>query len=92
MKLEHSNITVRDIDRSIEFYAGLFGFQVRWQGHVSGEDRPLRAAHVGNGETYLALFEAEQDGEVIHLEGHYEPGERMYFYDPDGVEIELVSY
>lgn len=24
--------------------------------------------------------------------GDYEPGRRFYFYDPDGVEIEVVSY
>lgn len=28
----------------------------------------------------------------IHLEGNYEPGERIYFVDPDGIEIELVKY
>ena len=31
-------------------------------------------------------------GVTIHLEQDYEPGERIYFYDPDGVEIELVKY
>ena len=24
--------------------------------------------------------------------GDYEPGRRFYFYDPDGIEIEVVSY
>ena len=27
-----------------------------------------------------------------HLEGDYEPGLRLYFYDPDGMEVELVQY
>jgi len=31
-------------------------------------------------------------GVEIHLEADYDPGERIYFYDPDGVEIELVKY
>ena len=31
-------------------------------------------------------------GVKLHLEADYEPGERIYFFDPDGVEIELVEY
>jgi catechol 2,3-dioxygenase-like lactoylglutathione lyase family enzyme len=27
-----------------------------------------------------------------HLEADYDPGRRIYFYDPDGVEIELSAY
>ena len=27
-----------------------------------------------------------------HLEGDYEPGRRLYFYDPNGLEVELVEY
>lgn len=31
-------------------------------------------------------------GVGIHLEGDYEPGRRFYFYDPSGLEVELVEY
>ena len=31
-------------------------------------------------------------GVEIKGEEDYEPGRRLYFYDPDGVEIELVEY
>ena len=27
-----------------------------------------------------------------HLEADYEPGRRLYFFDPNGVEEELVEY
>ncbi len=27
-----------------------------------------------------------------HLEADYEPGQRLYFHDPDGIEVELVEY
>jgi len=27
-----------------------------------------------------------------HLEADYEPGRRLYFRDPDGIEVELVEY
>lgn len=31
-------------------------------------------------------------GLTPHSHGDYEPGERFYFDDPDGIEIEVVSY
>ena len=125
MKLEHANITVTNVDQSLAFYSALFDFSVRWSGEVPGELQPtIRAMHIGNKDTYLALFEAEKTGRApldytgcglnhigfvvddiepyrqrlkelevnIHFEPNYEPGKRIYFYDPDGVEIELVAY
>jgi catechol 2,3-dioxygenase-like lactoylglutathione lyase family enzyme len=124
MRLEHANITVENIDTSFQFYSAVFGFEKRWEGEATGEVGPIRALHVGNEHTYLALFEAERKGrspadygiagvnhigfevEVleiyrkrleglgieVHLEADYEPGRRIYFYDSDGIEIELVEY
>ena len=125
MKLEHANITVRDIDDSLAFYRTLFDFKVRWRGQVPGEHQAtIRAMHIGDDDMYLALFEAEKPGRApvdytasginhigfvvediepyrqrlkelrvdIHFEPSYDPGNRIYFYDPDGVEIELVAY
>jgi len=124
MRLEHANITVENIDASFQFYSAVFGFEKRWEGEATGEVGPIRALHVGNEHTYLALFEAERKGrspadygiagvnhigfEVedleiyrkrleglgieVHLEADYEPGRRIYFYDSDGIEIELVEY
>ncbi len=31
-------------------------------------------------------------GVEIKGEDDYEPGRRLYFYDPDGIEMELVEY
>jgi catechol 2,3-dioxygenase-like lactoylglutathione lyase family enzyme len=31
-------------------------------------------------------------GVLLHLDENYEPGQRIYFYDPNGVEVELVCY
>ena len=119
--LEHANVTVKDLDRSIDFYRELLDFEVRWRGTVSSG---APAAHVGGDHFYLALFEATRDGEFdrdydspglnhvgfvvddlddkrgrlakwgidTHLEGDYEPGRRLYFYDPNGLEVELVEY
>jgi len=121
MFLEHVNLTVSDIERSIRFYRDLFGFKTRWQGH-SAAGQP--AAHVGDERCYVALFQAERSGRMVvdmsavgmnhfgfvvddldasrekllglgitpHHEADYEPGRRLYFFDPDGIEVELVEY
>lgn len=31
-------------------------------------------------------------GVTAHSEASYDPGRRLYFYDPDGIEVELVEY
>ena len=124
MRLEHVNITVNDIEQSKRFYAEVFDFDTRWEGIATGSEGPVKAVHMGTGDTYLSLFEAEKKGRApanygaaglnhfglqveelapyrrrlaemgvtLHLDEHYEPGERIYFYDPSGVEIELVTY
>lgn len=121
MRLEHVNLTVTDLDRSIAFYSDLLDLHVRWKGPIDGD---RLGAHVGDDNVYLALFEASAPGEVdhnyltpginhfgfvvddlaearervqrlgasIHLEGDYDPGRRIYFFDPDGYEVELVEY
>lgn len=124
MRLEHANITVRDVSRSLPFYCTILGFDVRWEGTANGENGPVRAVHLGTADTYVSLFETGREakapadyaraglnhigfevddlapyrarlaeaGVSVHLEQNYEPGERIYFYDPDGTEIELVAY
>lgn len=121
MRLEHVNLTVSDLDRAVDFYSDLLDVSVRWKGEL-GDGR--RAAHVGNEESYLALFEAAGGGAVgedYSTPGYnhmgfvvddledaaqrlqklgapygeiqeYEPGRRLYCYDPDGHELELVQY
>jgi predicted enzyme related to lactoylglutathione lyase len=34
----------------------------------------------------------EELGATVHHEADYHPGRRIYVFDPDGNEIELVSY
>ena len=112
MRLEHVNLTVSDLDRSVAFYREL---RVRWRGTLSSG---LDGAHVGDDAAYLALFQVAESGRVDnaydrvglnhfgfvvddldamklrlaslgvepHSEQDYEPGWRLYFFDPDGVE------
>ena len=121
MFLEHVNMSVSDLDQTIDFYQRVLGLGVRWRGTTTSGDP---AAHIGDDHCYLALFEvvdrnAEppdydrlglnhfgfvvEDLDAVrrqlaamniqpHLEADYEPGRRLYFFDPDGVEVELVEY
>jgi len=121
MHLEHVNMTVSDLERSIDVYSRLLGLRVRWRGTTSSG---TPAAHVGDDDWYLAFFEAtnrdraEVDYETVglnhvgfvvddleaakgrlgslglepHAEQEYDPGKRLYFFDPDGIEVELVEY
>jgi catechol 2,3-dioxygenase-like lactoylglutathione lyase family enzyme len=57
MRLEHVNLTVSDLDRSVDFYARLLDLRVRWRRPAS-DDLPA-AAHVGDDRQYIAMFEAE---------------------------------
>ena len=61
MTLEHVNLTVGDLDRSIAFYCDLLDLQLRWKGPIDGE---RLGAHVGDDHCYLALFQAGADGTV----------------------------
>lgn len=54
MRLEHVNLTVGDLDRSIRFYTQLLDLRVRWKGTTSSG---TPAAHVGDEESYIAFFE-----------------------------------
>ena len=121
MFLEHVNLTVTDLDRSIAFYGDLLDLRVRWRGKTTDG---AAAAHVGDDRCYLAMFQATESGapdsdygrpginhfgfvvddlDLVrrrlraagvqpHLEQDYEPGHRLYFLDPDGIEVELVQY
>lgn len=57
--LEHVNLTVSRLDRSLDFYREAFGFEVRWSGKCLIDSEPRPAAHIGApGEPfYLSLFE-----------------------------------
>ena len=124
MVIEHVNMTVRDLDESIEFYCALFDGEVSWQGTATNMTGPVRAAHVRFGDDYFSLFEKErgeraaydygppginhiglvvQDLDAIRKklaalhtpvekEADYEPGHRLYVFDPNGIELELVQY
>lgn len=59
MILEHVNVTVSDLQRSIDFYCRLFDFRLRWR---AAPDAERQEAHVGNDDMYIALFQASHPG------------------------------
>jgi catechol 2,3-dioxygenase-like lactoylglutathione lyase family enzyme len=61
-KLEHVNVTVSDLERSVALVQDLFGWKLRWRGSAihGGE-----SAHMGDENTYVALYQhARQSGET----------------------------
>lgn len=61
--LEHVNVTVSDLDRSVALVQDLFGWRLRWRGAAihGGE-----TAHVGDDESYVALYaHARQHGRPV---------------------------
>ena len=61
MRLEHVNLTVSNLDRSIDFYCRLLGLRVRWRGTLNSG---LAGAHVGDDDMYIALFQSSEPGQV----------------------------
>ncbi len=52
-KLEHVNFTVPDAKATAQFLHTLLGWETRWEGAALNDGY---TAHVGNGDTYLALY------------------------------------
>ena len=61
MHLEHVNLTVSDLDRSVAFYCRLLGISERWRGTTSDG---THAAHIGDDHSYLALFQSTSEGKA----------------------------
>lgn len=81
MRLEHVNLTVSDLDRSISFYCDLLDLHVRWKGPIDGE---RLGAHVGDDRCYLALFQASADGPVH--QDYSRPGLNHFGFVVDDLE------
>lgn len=54
-RLEHANITVRDIAKTAKWMGEVFGWETRWEGPSIHNGR---SAHVGGADSYLALYQS----------------------------------
>ena len=74
-------------------YVALYtGHGVTYTADDFAKGRPLN--HIGVEVDDLDAVEARVTaaGLVPFNHGDYEPGRRFYFFDPDGIEYEIVSY
>jgi catechol 2,3-dioxygenase-like lactoylglutathione lyase family enzyme len=126
IQLEHVNLVVTNIEKSLEFYRAAFPhWWVREEGKGEWSGKPRTWVHFGDDYQYL-VFGDNGEGENRDLSGHQvglahfafvttnldalisrlaEAGfpvakngaddpyrKNIYFYDPDGFEVEFVEY
>ncbi len=83
IRLEHANITVRDIDPMLRFLETAFpGFAIR----AEGLNNDRRWVHVGNDDTYIALNEASRTPAEAWVPYDGKPGVNHLGYEVDDVE------
>jgi catechol 2,3-dioxygenase-like lactoylglutathione lyase family enzyme len=82
VRLEHANLTVRDVEATIRFLTTAFP-EFRMRGEGTNRDG-TRWAHVGTNDTYIALNQAKTDSERMPYRG--EPGLNHLAYEVDDVE------
>ncbi len=67
-RLEHLNITVSDPAATARMLGDRFGWQIRWEGaSIYGG----RSIHVGEADTYLAIYSGRPDTELTPVEDSY---------------------
>jgi catechol 2,3-dioxygenase-like lactoylglutathione lyase family enzyme len=101
--INHVALEVDDLERSLDFYGGLF--ELRLRGRAAG------AAFVDIGDQFLALMQGRSGGpdatrhfglvvddkEAVRASlaatgAKVLPGRRLDFLDPDGNRVEIVQY
>ena len=84
VRLEHANLTVRDIDAMIRFLQTAFPeFKVRGEGKNRDGSRWV---HIGTDQTYIALSPAKQEPEQHWMPYQGAPGVNHLAYEVDDVE------
>jgi catechol 2,3-dioxygenase-like lactoylglutathione lyase family enzyme len=84
VRLEHANLCVRDVDEMLRFVRSAFPeFSVRGEGRTGWGTRWV---HVGTGETYLALNEANAEAPEPWVPYAGKPGTNHLGYEVDDVE------
>lgn len=75
-------------------YIALYGVPDRDEGKRLTHQKGLPLNHIGVEVEDLDAVEARVKAAGLKPFAHddYDPGRRFYFFDPDGVEIEVVSY
>lgn len=83
IRLEHANINVRDIDKTVKFLGAAFpDFRVRREGTNNGR----RWMHYGTDDTYIALNEASLEPAEQWVPYAGKPGINHLGYEVDDVD------
>jgi len=84
MRLEHANLTVRDVDRMVRFLRAAFpDFRIRREGVSDGR----RWMHVGNDDTYIAVNEATGEPADPRVPYGGKPGVNHLGFEVDDVDV-----
>lgn len=60
-RIEHVNLTVSDVDRSANFFAGLLGWHQRWRGAATNGGETIHLGQAGEGRNYIAFYTDKAD-------------------------------
>ncbi len=69
-------------------------FEARKEGRLKRDSTEVGMNHLGLVVDDLDTMKRRLSdlGVTPHCEADYEPGHRLYLFDPDGIEVELVEY
>jgi catechol 2,3-dioxygenase-like lactoylglutathione lyase family enzyme len=84
VRLEHANLTVRDVEAMIRFLMTAFP-EFRMRGEGTNRDG-TRWVHMGTNDTYIALNQAKADSGKDRMPYRGEPGLNHLAYEMDDVE------
>ena len=84
VRLEHANLTVRDVEATIRFLMTAFP-EFRMRGEGTNRDG-TRWVHIGTNDTYIALNQAKADSERDRMPYRGEPGLNHLAYEVDEVD------
>ena len=83
LRLEHANVSVRDVDQSVRFLQAAFPeFSIRREGLHNGR----RWMHIGTQDTYIALNEATAEASEQWIPYSGKPGLNHLGFEVDDVE------
>ena len=85
MRLEHINLVVNDLDRTLNFYKAAFPhWRVRVSGKAEWYGKKRNWCHFGDDYTYLS-FNDDGEGENRNLHGHT-PGLAHFAYETQDLD------
>lgn len=70
LKLSHAFISVADLDKVVQFYTDILGFQITDRGHINDETEAVFMSQDPDNHHQIALANSLKDGRTSGLQGH----------------------